>query len=215
MKIAVFDVCGTLYKSNTTFDFLDYYFEGNRSFSVFRYFSQSILGKLVDYPLRKYFNFDIIRTIALMFLKGEEEKVVEKSAKYFVLENLESKINHPIVDLLNSYKNQGYVIVLMSGSLDCLIDQVALRFESDAYFSSKLLSINGILQGSLSEDLLFNKRDVLINSYPSIKNLVVVTDNLTDLNLVKFSNEAHVLCHKEKHKQFWIKQNLPQVEVIT
>ncbi|PTP29359.1 hypothetical protein CWO07_17760 [Vibrio splendidus] len=214
MKIAVFDVCGTIYRSNTTFEFLDHYFANNYRYRLFRFFSRTFFAKLINYPFFKYFRTDLIRIIAILFLKGESTSAVSESARLFVEQQLNNKVQQPVADLFGKYKREGYYLVLMSGSLDFLITTIQDKWEADDAYSTLLQRENNKFTGSVYFDQLFNKYDVLKNNYKDIEELVVVSDNASDLLLLSKADTAFAICNKQKHIDFWKRQNLSNLSVV-
>ena len=49
MQIAVFDVCDTIYRVNTTFGFLDYYFGNNKKYIFFRKITKLFPVRVFNY----------------------------------------------------------------------------------------------------------------------------------------------------------------------
>lgn len=214
MKIAVFDVCGTLYDSNTTFDFLDDYFKNDKKYKLFRKFSKSLPGKLFNYPFYRFFKYDIVRIIATGFLKGSNEDELNLATKIFVYEQLESKIKKDIYKLLLEYKEKGFTIVLMSGSYSMIIEHVSDYVDANNLFASELEVIEGKYTGKYSSDQLFNKKEVLLEKYPNITELIVVSDNRTDYELMKEADKGYAVCNKPKQVLFWESKNLAHVEIV-
>lgn len=214
MKIAVFDVCGTLYDSNTTFDFLDDYFKNDKKYRLFRKISTSLPGKLFNYPFYRFFKYDIIRIIATSFLKGSNTEDLNIATKKFVYNQLESKIKKEIQQLFTEYKKKGFIIVLMSGSYSMIIEHVSDYFDADGLFASELEVVDNKYTGRYKSDQLFNKKKVLLNTYPDITELIVVSDNRTDYELMKESDKGYAVCNKAQQVLFWESKNLPHVEIV-
>tara|TARA_B110001469_G_C9511984_1_gene255125 strand:- start:87 stop:740 length:654 start_codon:yes stop_codon:yes gene_type:complete len=214
MKIAVFDVCGTLYRSNTTFEFLDFYFLDNTRYKLFRIFSKSYIGKLLNYPFFKFFKFDILRFIAISFLKGESTSDVKSATHTFVTEILARKIQPEIQKLYNKYQRDGYYIILMSGSLDFIISTITDEWQANDSYSTVLQIKDNKFTGRVSFDQLFNKCKVLDENYENIDELIVVSDNASDLSLLEKADVGFAVCNKEKHKAFWQRKNLKNTTLI-
>lgn len=214
MKIAVFDVCGTLYNSNTTFDFLDWYFSKNKKYQFFRKLSKTFLGKVLNYPFYKFMKKDLIRLIGTSFLKNKSTREIEIASKEFIKEKLESKKKLDIVKMLENYRKENYEIILISGSYEFLIKEIALEFEIKNFFATKLQNINDFYTGKLSHDQLFNKIDLIKTIYPKYEEFIVVSDNLTDYSLLKAASKGFIVCNKSKHLNFWKEKNLKNCEVI-
>ena len=215
MKIAVFDVCGTLYDSNTTFDFLDDYFCHNKKYMLFRTFSKSLPGKLLNYPFYRFLHYDIIRMFATSFLKGCSENTLQNTTQLFVNEVLEEKIKEDIHKLLNDYKEKGYEIILMSGSYSMIVEHVNAYVGADGFFASELEVKEGYYTGKFKSDQLFNKKEILFRTYPNITELIVVSDNRTDYDLMKVADKGYAICNKSKQVTFWKSKNLNHVEIMS
>jgi HAD superfamily phosphoserine phosphatase-like hydrolase len=214
MKIAVFDVCGTLYDSNTTFDFLDNYFRDDKKYMLFRKFSKSLPGKLLNYPFYRFFQYDIIRMIATGFLKGCSKSQLKDATKSFVNEELENKIKKNIHQLLNEYKQKGYAIILMSGSYSMIVEHVSAYVGADGFFASELEVQEDYYTGKYKSDQLFNKKEILFTRYPNITELIVVSDNRTDYELMNAADKGYAICNKSKQVSFWQSKKLSHVEIV-
>ncbi|MHC3994926.1 HAD family hydrolase [Thiomicrolovo sp. ZZH C-3] len=206
MKIAIFDVCDTLYSVNTSFEFLDSYFSGNRRYRLFRKFSRSFPGKLINYPLYRWMKYDLVRVAATRFLAGEDMREIETSSREFIFNRLVDKINPQTEALLHELREAGYRIVLMSGSYGFIVAHVADYFSADSFFASELESVEGRLTGGFRSDQLFTKKMRLESVYPQIDELIVVSDNKTDYDLLSAADKAYVVCNKKKDREFWEKR---------
>lgn len=215
MKIAVFDVCGTLYDSNTTFDFLDIYFRRNKKYNLFRKFSKSFPGKLFNYPFYRFLKYDIIRFVATGFLKGVSEHELKSATKLFVDEHLETKIKKDIYNLMSEYKEKGFLIILMSGSYSPIVEDVRDYFNVDDFFASELEIVDSKYTGKYKSDQLYNKKDILLEKYPDITELIVVSDNRTDYELMKIADKGYAVCNKPKQVLFWQSKNLSHVKILS
>ena len=49
MQLAVFDVCDTIYRVNTTFSFLDHFFENNKKYQFYRKMTKFFPIRVVNY----------------------------------------------------------------------------------------------------------------------------------------------------------------------
>jgi HAD superfamily phosphoserine phosphatase-like hydrolase len=205
MKIAVFDVCDTLYSVNTTFSFLDDYFKDNKRYQIFRKISRLFVVKVANYFVYKYTKKDLIRLYATGFLKGKSVQEIETHAHKFVYGFLSTQIQKNIVDMLMQYKKEGYSIVLMSGSYEFIIKEVANYVKAEYFYASKLQVANGVYLGKYDEDILLSKDKLLKKQFPNIDKLIVVSDNKTDLPLMQVADSAFAVCNKEKDCAFWEK----------
>lgn len=214
MKVAVFDVCGTIYDENTTFAFLDSYFSDNKKYKYFRKLSKSFIWKLINYPFYRFLHKDVTRIIALRFLKDELLIDVDRAAQEFVLVYLPSKIKKDIVSLYHHYRDQGYTMVLMSGSLDVLIRHVSMVFLADTSFATELKYEGSVYTGKVSKDQLFNKSEVLQVAYPNLDYLIVISDNKTDLPLFLLADKSYAVCKNEHQSRYWLSKKISHLELL-
>ena len=200
VKLIIFDVCWTMYKSNTTFDFIKYVYkvEGINSFKLD--FLNSLIGRFLILLLGKLVGRDIYRELFVDLLKGFSKESLEKSSERFYNEFLiEKKVDYTF-NLINSMPLNS--IILCSASLDIVVEHIAKMLNAD-FFASKLEFKNGICTGRISNDLLGAKNKIF--EYENID--LVVTDNLSDLELVKKSSKSIILS-TPKNIGFWERNGL-------
>ena len=116
--------------------------------------------------------------------------------------------------LKRNYKKENYEIILISGSYDFLIKEIANELNIKIFFATKLQNINNNYTGKVSHDQLFNKLKLLTEIYPKYEELVVFSDNLTDCSLLEVACKGYIVCNKRKHLKFWENKNLKNCEVI-
>jgi HAD superfamily hydrolase (TIGR01490 family) len=212
MKIAVFDVCGTLYDSNTTFDFLDDFFKNNNKYIRFRKITNNIFFVATNHYINKFFHVDLIRKCAISFLKGRSSKEVNLASSKFLTEILSDKKVNEVFKLLTHYRNEGFKIILMSASLDVIIKEIQVEVNANNYFSTQLEVINGKYTGKIKNDMTHKKANAFNENFDLVDELVVVTDNLSDLPLVSLATKKYIICWKQKHHDFWEDSTLEKIE---
>lgn len=213
-KVAIFDVCGTLYDSNTTFDFLDYCFQGNISYKVFRGISSTYFIRGFNYFVNKLFGIDVVRKLATRYLNRYSFAQIEDFSRLFFHEYLVNKEKSDIVRLMNDYFYRGYRIVLMSASYLFIVDKIAKHFNIQDYYASELEIIDGYYTGNYSNDLYHRKYSIFLENYKQIDSLVVVTDNKSDIDLLEIANKAYVVCDRHKNSVFWEKSRLKNLTIL-
>jgi HAD superfamily phosphoserine phosphatase-like hydrolase len=212
-KIAAFDVCGTIYNSNTTFDFLKYYFKDNEKYSIFRNFTNTIPVRLINKAFVFLFKKDFVRTFATSFLKNESLDKIEIASEYFVTKHLKDRFILPTIELLKRYKDKDYQIVLISASYDFIVKYVAKEVGADFFFASVLSQKNGLSNGTYKEDLQYNKSQYFFSRYENIEEFVFITDNKSDLDLINLANIVYIIT-PERNAVFWIKKGIPKENLI-
>lgn len=190
--IVIFDLCGTLYDSNTTFDFI-------------RFLRPLYALIIFSLPLRVFAkclsissDIDLIRNLAIYGYKGFSQDQLLQQAERFITDILENKKILEADELLLQYSQDNSVTVyLASASIDPIVQLVARRY-AVSYVSSQLEYINGKSSGKLNVDLLGDKKKYLTNSYYQL----VVTDNKSDIDLILASQKAYIVT-KKKNVKYW------------
>ncbi len=202
--LAIFDVCGTLYRSNTTFDFIEFYWK-EKSHKILRLFftlSRTIIGKAVWIMLSKLYNQEIFRILAVRSLSGERMDDVDDAAQRFVKNVLSFKTRSNVFHILDLQRKQGAEIVLLSASLCPVVKAIASELRIERYYCSSLEVISGRLSGRYLNDVRGRKKEIFLKEISDSTNFVFVTDNKEDLPLLEFSSSPYIVV-KKRHKNFW------------
>ena len=205
-RLAIFDVCGTLYCSNTSFDFLRYYFEKkrNKQFLLFYKIIMLFPVRVINHLLFRYLKSDVIRKLAVRFLRDENIDDIKENVKGFYNEYLKKREINDSIQLMRKLKHT-HEVILLSASFDFVIEYIAKQF-GVAFIASELACMNDVCLGKYTRDLLYSKKEVFQEFKMSFEDVVVITDNLTDLELINTADSAVVLS-KPKNIAYW-KNNL-------
>jgi phosphoserine phosphatase len=210
-KLVICDVCDTLYRSNTTFDFIRY-FVGRKKSSQLIWFHLLTSRKS---PLFFFLLFigkvsrrDWIRTLALKFLKGSSMEELDSLATSFHADFLLSRSNVHVFKLLTQDT------ILVSSSIDPVVATIA-KTNSLKFESSRLEWYRGKATGNLATDITGHKHEIVrkIFSLGNFNRLKVITDNRSDWELVQLANERYVIIKEESEKKFWVDLNPTFVKV--
>jgi len=206
-RLVVCDVCDTLYRSNTTFDFVRFITsEGSR----FRLIALKLLTKkwspvfLGLVLLGKIKGIDYNRKLALRFFAGISEDQIAQASEKFYKDFLVMRRNEKIFNLLSQYRN-GERLILASSSIHPVVKVIANANNFDDFIASALESKQGKYTGALSYDLTGEKQSFVrkVMDVEGINELIVITDNKSDKALVEMSNESFIVIKKESDKVFW------------
>lgn len=203
-KIILLDICGTIYRSNTTFDFLDYFFANNIWYKLFRFLFQSRPVKLVNKIIAALCKCDFIRYFSVKFLKGYDEQDILQKAAYFCKEILENKKQNKIIEIINQNINQQNHIIIVSATLDCVAVQVAKTFGINDYYASELEYRDNICTGKIKNDLLDCKLVKIQEKGIMPPFELTISDNFTDIELMKHSKYSCIIS-RTKRKRKWEK----------
>ncbi len=205
MQNKIFDICDTLYNSNTTMDFCEYRISG--VLRILLKFSKSFLGKVINKFLLKFFHYDWIRILHIKTLKNIEISLIEKDAEDFVKSYLNNKKITEVHKYLKDFDKEE--IILVSATIEPIAKAIAKSLWNLNYISTTLNINKNICQGTIKKDLLGNKADYFKNK----KINFIITDNKSDLDLCMLAKEV-VIVSKKKNLNFWKKQNVKITRII-
>jgi phosphoserine phosphatase len=205
-SIVFFDLCETLYDVNTTFSFLDFFFDNNKKYKFFRFISKLKVSKLLNYILIEFFHFDIIRTFAIRFLKNISVSELKYELPKYLDLIKEKKIevsNNLLLEAINSKSE----IYLISASLDFIVDFFEKLNGFTGSVSTTLEVIDDRFTGLIKRDLLGNKDIEIKRILKKNKKSYFITDNLSDANCINIV-DYFVVISKKKNLSFWKNKNV-------
>ena len=202
-QIYIFDICGTLYHSNTTFDFLEYFLKDTSIY--YRYYNilrKTIVWRLFNKIAVKLLRMDMTRIIALCFLKGYTYDELKDAAQSFYNEYLIPHQNVKVIDSLKSLSLDPHnKIIIVSATLDFIADIISRHVPCQSCYSSQLAYQNGVCQGKLSVDLLGRKVEKIFADFERYFE-GVYTDDLSDMTLLEKAKEKNIIVYP-KTKEKW------------
>jgi|GEM_PF-1576477 len=215
MKLAVFDVCGTLYRANTMFAFVDAYCRDRRGYAAFRKLRGSRPARLANAALHRLTGRDVFRAWTLRWLAGAPAAELAACGERLVQGALAGLALGPVTALLHRLRQDGYTIALASGSLDLVVRPAAEALGAAHWAAATLrYTERGVASGRLQQDLLLAKREWVMASFRDLERLVVVTDNKTDRPLVELADEAYAVTVSERDRRFWTAIGHPMLTLL-
>ncbi|PTO86898.1 hypothetical protein CWN98_12565 [Vibrio splendidus] len=201
-EVSIFDICGTLFFSNTTFDFIVFFHKKKKNTLKWLYslLLTSFLGKILN-----RLSILNVRNTLLWSLKGESRSCLIKVANDFYDEKLIYKKNYKAFCILDLQLEQTNVI-LSSASIEPVVYIIANRLGVDYYASELEYDGNWCFAGVFMNDNL-GVKDKAVSIF---KVKTVVTDNLSDVNLC-LRAENVVVFSKKKNANYW-KKNLKDID---
>ena len=185
-KIIV-DICGTLFNSNTTYDFCRFFFVNSKRYRILEIIFNSSFIYLLNAACFKLMRKDIKKIILIKMLNGYSYEELYNAANLFYdqyLQNCKSEI------------------VICSATLDFIADAIANKMHIELHISSRLLyTLNAKCKGKILVDLYGMKKSALQAKNISPPFEAVFTDDISDIELLKFSVRRFVIVSKKKrHK---------------
>lgn len=197
----IFDLCGTLYNSNTTLDFL-------------KYINPKKHKAITNKPIRLInkiliiFGYDLIRNICISSFKGLPRETLINHAESFFNQELKNKKIEWSHNQLKKLLQEGRDIYIVSATIDPIALVVAKNI-GVKYISTELeYNTQKKCTGKIKIDLL-GKKHLYINEQPEI----IYTDNTDDLKIIKRSKKIFIISKKNKIN-FWRKNKSPNMEII-
>lgn len=208
-KFYVVDVCGTLVRDDTTLGLLRYHFRRTGS-----HFGRAWLFDAMTHrrsPLwfgfavaEKLSSRHLLKHCAVRFLTGDTVESLRVSAgeyaDWLLTERRVSAVWQLLEEPLVSSR-----VVLASASLAPVVAALADALGVD-YVASSLEVKGGRFTGKYFYDLTGRKEEALVEKYGDSVLAgadYVLTDNLTDLDIVKKAKCACVVLHHPSHRERW------------
>jgi phosphoserine phosphatase len=209
--VFVFDVCDTLFYSNTTFDFLRFVLAKRGSTgkqAVLKLLSAKWSPLFVGLVAwQKVAGGDPVKAGALRLLAGISRAELYELGRRFVAEFLPARRIARTHELLAGLAQTQTRVVLLSASLDPVIAALAEALGPVEFVSSQLAyDAQGKCTGHLVRELTGDKQaalQTLLTDRPEPLRLAVATDNFTDHGLVSQAAVRYVVVHSAAAKQFW------------
>lgn len=207
-KMALFDVCGTITKTNNTFDFIGFILKENK-LRHFLFRMICLISFLINFfKIQILLKKDITRSWFISLLRDYRVKDIEEKGKEYVdILYKKNLINKNIIYLIEKEKLIKQEVILISASIDPPIREIAKRLGTKRFFSSELEIINGKYTGKLKSDLLGKKESILRSKLKNIDlvNSSFYSDNEEDMPLMKIISNSSVVVNSSNNKKFWEK----------
>ncbi len=208
-KFYVVDVCGTLVRDDTTLGLLRHHFRrtGSRLGRAWLFDAMTHRRSPVWFGFavaEKLSRRHLLKHCAARLLAGDTVESLRVSAEEYADWLLSERRVSAVWQRLDQLQVNGRV-VLASASLAPVVGALANAMEVD-YVASALEEKDGHLTGRYAQDLTGRKEEALVEKYgESFLDGAdyVLTDNLTDRDLVKKAKRACVILHHPSHRERW------------
>jgi HAD superfamily hydrolase (TIGR01490 family) len=151
-KVAFIDIDGTLIRKMSSERLFFKYLVYKRIVTprdIFRYLKVS---------LNRFINLEGLQLKKnKYYLKGKNVDAIFKFARDFFNEKISPHISKEALREINSLRNKGYTIILLSGTLSFLVDCFKNHCNADLGIGTKLVSDNGVFTGEISGIYAYGK----------------------------------------------------------
>jgi len=205
--IAVFDVCGTITKTNNTSDFIGFVLRRSGILRYLRFVFLRILCLLPRLPgLRRLVSTSSLRKRQIALLRGYSPACLREQARSYAESLFAQGLgNDRILASLRQETEQGRKVVLASAAIDPPIAAIAERLDVRDFVSSELEIENGRCTGRLRLDLLGSKRIALerIVAKADLGDSVAYSDNPEDAEFMKSFSRRYMVLNTSAAESRW------------
>ncbi|WP_210466231.1 HAD family hydrolase [Rufibacter roseolus] len=207
-ELYVFDICDTLFYSNTTFDFIKFVLEEKKMVSKCRLFDLYTKRKspffLSLYLLQKLTKVDWPKKLCLKLLAGITKEELYLLGEAFENQFLVSRMIAETHQMLERLKEAGKSIVLISASIDPVVAAIASKLKveyrcSELHYNSRNKFTGNLSREMTGQKLIELRRMLSRHDAP----FAVATDNFSDRSLVEAACQRYVVVYNTKAVQFW------------
>ncbi len=205
--IAVFDVCGTITKTNNTSAFIGFVLARDNPFRYGLFLLVRILSSLFSFlGIRSIFGRDRLRDCQIALLRGYSPARIEEMSELYV-DDLVRKglLNGEILEAIKREKEAGRTVFLVSAAIEPPIMAIAARLRVAGYFSSKLEIENGRCTGRLRADLLGDKQSIVARmpAHVDWRDSAVYSDSVEDSAFMEGFGRRNVILNASQARRMW------------
>jgi phosphoserine phosphatase len=206
-RIAVFDVCGTLTRTNNTFDFIGFVLRKSGIFRYALFILIRILISLCGFPgMRRIVSQKWLRARQIALLQGYSAvRLQELATAYADALFAKGLLNERIVRAMQQEREQGRAVVLASSAIDPPIAAIARRLNVRDFVSSELEIVDGRCTGRLRADLLGCKQAALerLAANVNLGDSSVYSDNPEDAVFMQSFARRYVVLNTSAAERMW------------
>lgn len=92
-----------------------------------------------------------------LYLAGKPAQVIEPLAEEFCREQLCPRVSPAALKQIDEHRRAGHLIILMTGSIDFLVDPIASALRVDRWYAGSLEQMDGIYTGHLASPLPYGE----------------------------------------------------------
>lgn len=184
-KLVIFDLDGTLFYGNSTFDFIRFVKKDDHTYMDFikRYKYMRIYNKICFL----FFKYDWYKKKSVRFLQGYSKSELSMLAEQFYMEVLSKKKIEEVYGMIEYYRKKGYQIAIMSATLDIIADIAGSKLSVDYIYATPLVFNNDkMATGCYVNDLLHDKMNIFNQEIKdNFDEIIFYSDNKEDVKLLK------------------------------
>ena len=213
-KISIFDLDGTLTKSDTYFPYLIGFLKRNPK----RWLKALILPFAVVLFYLRIRDNQWLKTIFLtIVLGGETKKNILAWNKIFLDKLFTTGLREDIVTILKNKQKSGDIVLLSTASLDIYVPDIQNRFSINHLICTNTLWKNGCLTGDLDGKNCYGPEKLArVKSYMKKHNIYgeisVYSDHVSDWPIMNFADKAYAVYPTKKMRIIALDSNFEIIE---
>ncbi len=216
-QIAVFDVCDTLYYSNTTHDFVRFVM-ASEQLSVAKLAFLTVNSRILPfrYALIAYGVYtgnDLLKHYNVSRLKGKTRRELELLSRKFVGEFLAHRPISKTQELFRTLQEAKTQMVLCSSSIEPVVGAVAQHLGVSDYLATKLEYNADSFTGKIAEDITGKKLDAIEQAGFGGRLTVAVSDNWSDKDLLLAADHGIVVSYGGWGEERWTNYSFEMIRV--
>jgi phosphoserine phosphatase len=196
-NLCVFDVCGTLFDTDTTRSFVKFARRELGLSSATAIVTDLLYATKANAIMYRLVGIDVARSLLIKSLAGIRMEELDRIADRFLAQFLPAYRIHKTF-LLFDLIRQTHRVEFCSATVNPVAGALSRAF-GVRVISSELGVEGGVCDGRLRVDLLGKKHEI----YEGRKVKLVVTDNTSDIDLVRQSESSLVISAKPSATKFW------------
>lgn len=194
--------------------FLDYYLQNSKEYQRIKSLRSLRVFRYSNYLIKKGFGKDYLRLRAIRCLKGCESESVANAAKQYVNTVLLAQQEAKVFALLKRFQEEGYSTLLCSASISPVVDAIQDLLGCNGAISSSLAVRGNILTGTIEADITGRKLGALCDVSENLDHLAVVTDNISDTDLVLAADEVFIIANSKRKVRYWERLGLSNLTFL-
>jgi phosphoserine phosphatase len=207
--LAVFDLCETLYAENTTLGFVRF-FQARYGRRLGTVLIDMMCSRRLPFfyllaALHRFLSLDLSRWAMARSLRGYDRKQLAEAARTYAAEMLPRAANAETQNRLAEHRAAGDRVVIVSNSLDVVVEAVAEQFGVE-WHASRLGYCDDRCNGRIEHDLTGRKGGVvasLVEGQPVAPVIHAYTDNLSDRDLVEAADWPTIIIPAGRTRARW------------
>jgi len=213
-KISIFDLDGTLTKSDTYLSYLIGFLKRNPK----RWFKALILPFAVVMFYLKIRDNQWLKTIFLTKILGGETKNNILAWNKIFLDKLFTKgLREDIVTILKERQNSGDIVLLSTASLDIYVSDIQNRFSINHLICTNVLWKDGCLTGDLDGKNCYGLEKLArVQSYMKKHNIYgeisVYSDHASDWPIMSYADKSYAVYPTREMRTIALDNNIEIIE---